>query len=398
MNTDMFFKTDTMFEKQLRELEKQGFLRSLQRVESASSRQIVVGNRTCLNLSSNNYLGMADHPRLKEAAIQAVRQFGIGTGASALISGHTRLHEELSRRIAAFKGTEAALLFNTGYMANAGLLSAILEKGDTVFVDRLSHASLIDGCRLSGAALRVYPHRDTKTLARRLERTSPPGRIWIVTDGVFSMDGDLAPLPEIVSLAGKHRCLVIVDDAHATGVLGANGRGTLEHFGLFADPHIIQMGTFSKAFGSFGAYVAGSQSLIAWLINRARAYIYTTNLPAALAAASLASLELIEKQPEIRQRLWKNRDFYERGVRALGYQTLQSETPIIPLHIGNTECAVRMSQRLLEHGIFAPAIRPPTVPEGTARIRTSVMSTHTREDLDQALTVLGQVGKEVGIL
>lgn len=385
------------FDEEIQRLRQKGLWRTLRQTESASSSRIVVDGRPCLNLSSNNYLGLTTHPRVKEAVSQAVQRYGVGTGASALISGHTRLHQELAEKIARFKGAEAALIFSTGYMANVGVLSALLEEQDTVYVDRLCHASIIDGCRLSKATLRVFPHKDTQSLERLLKRRPSSRHTLIVTDGVFSMDGDLAPLPEIVDLAKHYGAWVMVDDAHATGVLGLTGAGTLEHFGLQGQVP-IQMGTFSKAVGSFGAYVAGSFDLIGYLINRARSYIYTTALPTAAVAASLAALELIEKEPEIRARLWENRNYYADGVKALGYDTLQSETPIVPILVGNTETALVMSHRLLDHGVYAPAIRPPTVPQGMARIRTSVMATHTRDDLDRALEVLQKVGRDLGIL
>ena len=386
-----------MFNEEIEDLRQKGLLRRLRQIESPSSSRIVVEGKTCLNFSSNNYLGLATHPKVKEAASQAIQRYGIGTGASALISGHTQLHQELTEKIAQFKGTAAAVVFSTGYMANVGTLSALLGDGDLVYVDRLSHASIIDGCRLSKATLRVYPHRDTLSLARHLKRARPHALTLIVTDGVFSMDGDLAPLTEIVELAKRHGAMVMVDDAHATGVLGPTGRGTLEHFGLEGQIS-IQMGTLSKGLGAFGAYVAGSKDLVTYLINRARSYIYTTSLPTAMVAASLAALELIEKEPQIRQRLWDNCTYYKQGIKNLGYDTLQSETPIIPLLIGESSLALKMSEQLLSHGVYAPAIRPPTVPQGMARIRTSVMSTHTREDLDYALEVLQKVGKGLGIL
>ena len=386
-----------MFEEEIETLRRKRLLRKLRQIGSASSSRIVIEGKSYLNLSSNNYLGLATHPRIKEAVIQAIHRYGVGTGASPLISGHTILHQELAEKMARFKGTEAALIFSTGYMANVGILSALMGDGDLILVDRLSHASIIDGCRMSRATLRVFPHRDTRSLARRLERVSPGQRILIVTDGVFSMDGDLAPLPKIVELARHHGAMVMVDDAHATGVLGVTGRGTIEHFGLEGQVP-IQMGTLSKALGAFGAYVAGSQQLITYLINRSRSYIYTTSLPTAFAAASLAALELIGKEPQIRQQLWDNRNYYESGVKALGYDTLQSETPIIPLLVGETALALEMSNQLMAQGVFAPAIRPPTVPQGKARIRTSVMSTHTRQDLDHALEALKKVGKGLGIL
>ncbi|MCI0529292.1 MAG: 8-amino-7-oxononanoate synthase, partial [Nitrospira sp.] len=315
------------FGEEIEALSRKGLLRSLSRVESASSSRIVVEGRTYLNLSSNNYLGLSTHPKVKEAAAQAIQQYGVGTGASALISGHTQLHQKLAERVAQFKHAEAALIFSTGYMANVGTLSALLGDGDLIYADRLSHASIIDGCHMSKATLRVFPHRDTQSLARHLGRVATGQRVLIVTDGVFSMDGDLALLPEIVKLAEQHGATVMVDDAHATGVLGPTGRGTLEHFGLEGQV-AIQMGTLSKAVGAFGAYVAGSQDLITYLLNRAKSYIYTTALPTSLAAASLAALEIIEKEPQIRQQLWDNRAYYEQGVKSMGYNTLQTETPI----------------------------------------------------------------------
>jgi predicted pyridoxal phosphate-dependent acyltransferase len=385
------------FNEEIEALRQKGLLRRLRQIESPSSSRIVVEGKACLNLSSNNYLGLSTHPKVKEAAIQAIQRYGIGTGASALISGHTKLHQELAEKIAQLKGTEAALIFSTGYMANVGTLSALLGDGDWVYVDRLSHASMIDGCRLSKATLRVYPHRDTQSLARHLKRARPHTLTLIVTDGVFSMDGDLAPLPEIVELAKQHRAMLMVDDAHGTGVLGSTGQGTIEHFGL-ENQIPIQMGTLSKALGAFGAYVAGSKDLITYLMNRARSYIYTTALPTPMIAASLAALDLIQKEPQIRQQLWDNCTYYKQGIKALGYDTLQSETPIVPLLIGESTLALSMSEQLLAHGVYAPAIRPPTVPQGMARIRTSVMSTHTREDLDYALEVLQKVGKGLEIL
>lgn len=386
-----------MMEKELQGLEHQGLLRRLRQVESASASYIQVEGKRYLNLSSNNYLGLSNHPALREAAVRAIQEYGVGTGAAALISGNTVLHRQLARKVAEHKDTQDALIFNTGYMANVGILSALLRQDDRVFVDRLCHASIIDGCRMSKATLRVFPHRDVKTLARHLGRSTPRGRTLIVTDGVFSMDGDLAPLPELAVLAEEHGALLMVDDAHGTGVLGETGRGTPEHFGLLAGQIPIQMGTLSKALGAFGAYVAGSRTLIDYLMNQARSYIYTTALPAAMAAASLAALELIQKEPEIRRRLWDNREYYFKGLRDLGYETLGSETPVIPILIGETPRALAMSRRLAERGIFAPAIRPPTVAEGTARIRTSVMATHSREDLDFALQVLADAGKELGL-
>jgi 8-amino-7-oxononanoate synthase len=384
----------------IRQLQADGLFRSLRLVEPdprGHSGRVMIEGRSVILLASNNYLGLADHPRIKEAAIAAIRRYGFGSGASRLISGNTPSHESLEKRIAQFKQTEAALLFSTGYMANLGILSCLIPSEGLVIADRLCHASLIDGCRSSGCRFRVYEHGDLDQLDRLLGKKPAKQATVIVTDGVFSMDGDIAPLPRLVELAERHGADVFVDEAHATGVLGKGGRGTLEHFGL-KPRGVIQMGTLGKALGGFGAYVAGSRILIDYLINKAKTFIYTTALPPAVTAAALAAFDVLEEEPQLRERLWKNRNHYANGLKSLGFDILNSETPIIPIMIGDDRLAMTVSQRLLKDGIFAPAIRPPTVPKGTSRIRTTIMASHTPEDIDRALESLGRIARSLGVL
>ena len=389
-----------MFEESLKRLARDHLLRTLRRVEGEQGPWVSVDGRKVLLLSSNNYLGLANHPKVKIAAAAAIDRYGVGAGAARLISGNTPLHEELEHRLAQFKGTEAALLFSSGYLANLGLPAALLQAGDLVVADRLCHASLIDGCRLARATFRVYPHRDTDRLKRLLARRRADQRVLIVTDGVFSMDGDIAPLPEIVALAKRYGAMVLLDDAHATGVLGESGQGTLEHFHLAhdGDEGIIQMGTLGKAFGTYGAYVAGSRALITYLLNTARTFLFTTAIPPAVAAATLAALDILEQEPERRQRLGKNQRTLAHGLAAAGFTTHQGETPIFPLIVGDPGRTVAMSEQLWEAGIWVPAIRPPTVPAGTSRLRLSVMATHTTADLNTAIQAVTRAGKEAGLL
>jgi glycine C-acetyltransferase len=388
-----------MFKQELEKLQRQGLLRRMREVRSAQGPRIMLEGREVINLCSNNYLGLADDPRLKEAARAALEEYGAGSGASRLISGTTTLHSRLEERIARFKGTEAALVFNSGYAANLGIISSLLGRGDIIFSDRLNHASIVDGCLLSGAEFVRYPHCDIAALEKMLEEHkstraqehtsgalvhwctgAPKRKRLIVTDTVFSMDGDIAPLPELVQAAKRYGCMLMIDEAHATGVLGEKGKGAVEYFGLEKEfssraNNFIQMGTFSKALGSFGAYAAGSREFIDYLINKSRAFIYTTALPASVLAAGIAAMDIIENEPQLRQRLWDNIRFFDA----------KSPTQIIPFLIGDNDKAVRISNRLLDEGIFIQAIRPPTVPKGTSRLRASIMATHTRQDLAQAL-------------
>ncbi len=382
-----------MFEYELLQLEHNHLRRRLLRVDSAPGPWVTVGGRKVLLLCSNDYLGLASHPKLKEAACVAMEQYGFGSGASRLVSGNSALHESLERRLAAFKGTESAILFNSGYAANAGIIPAVAGETDAVFSDSLNHASIIDGCRLSRASVHVYRHKDVNHLESLLRKSDVARRRLIVTDGVFSMDGDLAPLPDLVSLAEKYEAMVMVDDAHATGVLGKNGRGTAEHFGLQGRVH-IQMGTLGKAFGSFGAYAAGDRGLIEYLVNTSRSFLFSTALPPAVCAASLSAINIVESQPGLMMKLWKNRSRLVDGLKALGISTGRSETPIIPVIIGDNDKALKASARILDEGLFAPAIRPPTVPAGTARIRTTVTAAHDDQDIDRVLEIFGTMKEE----
>ncbi len=382
------------FIEELKGLKQKGLFRAMRRIDSAQGPRVLIEGREVILLSSNNYLGLADHPKVKEAAIKAIEKYGFGTGASRLISGNMALHEELEERLAKFKGVEASLIFNSGYTANIGVIPAIAGNGDFICSDELNHASIIDGARLSRAVIRVYPHKDINTLEYLLKRDTGNGRKLIITDTVFSMDGDIAPLKEIYELARRYDAILMVDEAHATGVLGEKGRGAIEHFGL-ENNDIIQMGTLSKALGTFGAYIAGSKELINYLINKARSFIYTTSLPPSVSAAAIESINIIEEDGSLIKRLWDNRKMFLEGLHSLGLNTLGAETPIIPVFIGDGPKALKIAQLLFDQGVYAPAIRPPTVPEGSSRIRTTVMATHTEEDIERALMAFGKVINEL---
>jgi 8-amino-7-oxononanoate synthase len=382
-----------MFERELDILLEQDLMRTQVPIGSAQGPRVALNGREVILLCSNNYLGLAEHPALKEAARSALERFGAGSGASRLVSGNCILHEELERRIASFKGTDAAIVFNSGYAANTGVIPAVAREGDLVLSDRLNHGSIIDGCRLSRARTEVYRHRDMDHLESLLRSNTAAHRKLIVTDGVFSMDGDIAPLPDLVRLAERHDAILMVDDAHATGVLGNRGRGTAEHFGMEDRVH-IQMGTLGKALGSFGAYVAGARDLVQYLLNTCRSYLFSTSLPPAVCAASIAALDVLEAEPWRREKLWDNRERLARGLASLGVNTAPSGTPIFPLLVGSSDRAVRASQKAFARGIFATAIRPPTVPDGSARLRATVMATHSEEEIKQAVAIFGQLNDE----
>ncbi|WP_376794060.1 8-amino-7-oxononanoate synthase [Thermogemmatispora sp.] len=359
--------------------------------------------RRLLNLSSNNYLGLADHPALKAAARQVLERWGCGMGSSRLIAGSSALHAELEARLARFKGSESALVFNSGYVANLGIITALVGPGDLILSDALNHASIIDGCRLSRATCKVYPHADSAAVARLLaeaRRNGHSGKTLVVTDSLFSMDGDVAPLEELVDLCRQHGALLLVDEAHATGCLGPGGRGLLADLDeeVRAYEGLIAVGTLSKALGSFGAFVVGPALLTDYLINVARPFIFTTALPPPVVAASLAALTLLEEQPMLVERLQANAAYLRQGLQALGFNTLASSTHIVPVLVGEASQALEMAARLQEAGVLAVAIRPPTVPAGMARIRASVMAVHTRSDLDFALEAFERVGRELRLL
>lgn len=371
---------------ELRALKSSALLRECKTIEGAQGPSLQINGKSYLSFCSNNYLGLANHPTIKQAAIEAIHHYGWGTGASRLVSGNMTLHQELERKIAEFKGTEAALLFPTGYMANLGSLCALVSKGDMVIGDKLNHASIIDGCRQSGATFRIYPHKDVNKLESLLQRSSGYRRRLVITDSVFSMDGDTAPLPEIAAIAKKYDAILMVDDAHATGVFGKQGKGLVEHYGLEGKIDII-MGSFSKAIGSVGGFIAGSKDLIEFLKNKARPFMYTTALPPAVCAASLAGLTLIREDPSLLDKLWKNINYLKSQLsECMNPNTVES--PIVPLIVGSAEDAVTVSMKLYEHGILIPAIRPPTVSPGTSRLRISLMATHTEGDIDQLLHTL----------
>jgi predicted pyridoxal phosphate-dependent acyltransferase len=386
-----------MFEQELIHLEKKHLLRKLAIMGSAQGPRVMVNGKSMLLMCSNTYLGLAEHPALREAACAAMERYGFGSGASRLVSGTSGLHEELERKIAEFKDTEAAILFNSGYAANTGIIPVVASAGDAILSDSLNHASIIDGCKLSKAAVHVYRHKDADHVESLLKKSMNARRRLIVTDGVFSMDGDIAPLPELVSLAEKYDALIMVDDAHATGVLGGRGRGTVEHFGLEGRVN-IQMGTLGKALGSFGAYAAGTRDVIDYLVNTSRSFIYSTSLPPAVCAASLAALDIVRTDPILRNRLWNNRDRFVKGLESRGIDIAGSETPIVPVLIGDNGKTLKAADRIFELGLYATAIRTPTVPAGKARIRTTVMATHTEEDIDQAIEIFGTLKREAYIL
>ncbi|MDI6792463.1 MAG: 8-amino-7-oxononanoate synthase [bacterium] len=413
---------ETELAQELRNLEEEGLLRRVKVVEEHPAPHLVkTKGRELLLFCSNNYLGLTHHPKVREAAKEAIERFGTGSGASPLISGTYTLHRELEEEIAAFKGTEAAILFPSGYAANIGIITSLVGKGDLILLDKLNHASLIDGARLSGAKIRVYPHRDAGALERILHKESESAhgrrvssqyfgalagrnqvssrnlvsepqviekirRRLIVTDGIFSMDGDIAPLPEITELAERYDCLVMVDDAHATGVIGKGGRGTASHFGL-EDKIDIRMGTLSKALAAAGGFAAGSKTLIEYLRNKARSYIYSTALPPSTAASALAALRVIREQPDIIERLWENTNYLRQQLRAAGLNLGTSETPIIPIILGDVQTTMGAAAKLYQAGILVLPIRPPSVPKWTSRLRLTLMATHSKEDIDRVITL-----------
>lgn len=369
-----------MFEKSLRELKKKNLLRKLLYLESLRGSRISIDGKSYINFSSNDYLGLSGHPEIINSAIEALKKYGFGSGASRLLSGSYIPHRRLEERIAEFKKTESALVFNTGYSANTGIIPAIAGTGWTILSDELNHASIIDGVRLSKAEIKIYKHRDINHLEGLLKKISREK--LVVTDTLFSMDGDLAPLKDIVFLSKKYKAMLMIDDAHGTGVLGETGRGGLEHFGIRGDD-IIQMGTLSKAFGCFGAFVAGTRDLIEFLINKARSFIYSTSLPPAVAQTAIKAIDIVEfKSDKLRKKLWDNRQRLYNGLKNLGCNTLSSETPIVPILLGDVKNTLKLSKYLYKSRIFAPAIRPPTVPEGKCRIRFSVTGAHTNTDID----------------
>jgi 8-amino-7-oxononanoate synthase len=379
----------------LAELESEGLRRRLRTIDGPQGPEVLLDGQPVLLLCSNNYLGLADHPRLRRAAADAALGLGTSAGASRLISGTMSIHAELESRLAEFEGTEAALLFGSGYLANTGAMAVLAGRGEVVCSDELNHASIIDGCRLAGAETFVYRHADTEHLEWGLRRAAGRAAL-IATDGVFSMDGDIAPLAELAILARRHRCRLLVDEAHATGCLGPGGRGSVAAAGLTGEVDVI-VGTLGKALGGYGAYVCGSRELADFLINTARPFIFSTAPPPPAVAAASAALELLEERPRRVERLRANATALRDGLRAEGLEPMGDETQIIPLVVGDAADAMALCEGLLEQGIFAQAIRPPTVPAGTCRLRLTVMATHRMDDLRHAARVIGAAARELDI-
>ena len=386
---------------QLEQWRAEGTFQRLRILQSASAAEARFDGKQVINLASNNYLGLTTHPKLREAALEAIRKFGVGSGAVRTISGTMSIHMELEERIAAFKNVEACVVFQSGFAANAGTVSAILTPEDHIISDELNHASIIDGCRLSRAKIHVFAHKDVagaEKILAELDSGSPGRKLLAITDGVFSMDGDIGALPGLSAAAPeRHGAIMMVDDAHSSGVLGRNGRGTIDHFGLDGKVH-IQVGTLSKAIGVLGGYVCGSRDLIEFLYHRARPFLFSTSHPPAVAAACLAAFDVLEQEPERIEQLWDNTRYFKAGLQSAGFNTGISETPITPVMVGDAALAHQLSRELFAEGVLATGIGFPTVAKGKARVRTIVASTHTKPELDSALEVFQKVGKKLGIL
>ncbi|MBV8205171.1 MAG: glycine C-acetyltransferase [Acidobacteria bacterium] len=385
------------------DLKQRGTHFRLRVLEGEQAPESTFDGRRVINIASNNYLGLTTHPRLREAALKAIRDIGVGSGAVRTVTGTMKIHMELEEKIARFKNVEACVVFQSGFAANAGTVSAILGKDDFIISDELNHASIIDGARLSRARILVFRHKDIAHAEEQLASVQhQPGHKLIITDGVFSMDGDIGPLPQLCSLAEKYGAIMMVDDAHASGVLGRNGRGTVDHFDVHGRVD-VQVGTLSKAIGALGGYVCGTRQLIDFLYHRARPFLFSTSHPPSVAATCIAALEVLEREPERIDRLWENTRFFKKelgnlGCNIGGRNTPASETPITPVIVGDGRLAMEFSRALFNEGVLATGIAFPTVAEGKARLRTIMTATHTRAELEQALEVLGRVGKKLGII
>ena len=378
-------------------LKEQKLYRHLRILEDEQKAHTIVDHTSVVNLSSNNYLGLTTHPKLRAAALKAIDDYGVGTGSVRTIAGTMDIHMALERKLAEFKQVEKVVVFQSGFAANAGTVSAIFGKDDVVISDELNHASIIDGCRLSRAAIKVFPHKDVDA-ARKIIKELPAGqRKLLITDGVFSMDGDLGSLPGLCELAEETGCIMMVDDAHASGVFGKNGRGTIDHFGMHGRVD-IQVGTLSKAVGVLGGYVAGNANLIEFLYHRARPFLFSTSHPPSVVMACIAALDVLMEEPEIIERLWDNTRFFKEGLHRLGFNTGLSESPITPVIAGEGAKAMLLSDKLFARGVFAQGIAFPTVARDRARVRTIVTATHTREDLQFALDAFAAVGREIGLI
>ncbi|HVH31068.1 MAG TPA: glycine C-acetyltransferase [bacterium] len=382
---------------ELNELRERGQYRWPRTLEGAQEPLARYDGHEVINLASNNYLGLANHARLKAAARRAIDELGVGSGAVRTIAGNMAIHRELEDELARFKYTEATLLYQSGFTANAGTVAALLGKEDIIVSDELNHASIIDGARLSGAEKKIYPHKDVAAARVLLRESRGARRLLLITDGVFSMDGDIAPLPDLVAVAEEFGAIMMVDDAHASGVLGQSGRGTVDHFNLHGRVP-VQVGTLSKAFAGQGGYVAGSRSLVDYLIHRARPLLFSTSHPPSVAASALAAVRLVQEEPELIERLWDNTRFFKKGLTQLGWDTGASETPITPVMVGDERLTMELSDRLFAAGVFALGIAFPTVPRGKARIRTIVTAGHTHTHLQRALDAFEGIGREMKLV
>jgi glycine C-acetyltransferase len=385
---------------QLAEMETKGLHFRLRVLEGEQKPFAHFDGKDVINLGSNNYLGLTTHKALRRAAIDAIRTHGVGAGAVRTIAGTMDLHMALEEQIAKFKGSEAAVVFQSGFTANAGTVAAILGKDDLILSDELNHASIIDGCRLSRATIKVFKHKDVADCERVCKETENwPGHKLLITDGVFSMDGDIAPLPELCGLAEKYNCIMMVDDAHASGVLGRNGRGTVDHLGCHGRVH-IQVGTLSKAIGAMGGYVCGSRELVDFLCHRARPFLFSTGHPPSVVATCQAAFSLLDSPDgeKLLGKLWTNTKFFQRRLKKLGFSTGATQTPITPIHVGDAAKAFEFSRRLYHAGVFAPAVGFPTVPEGKARLRAMVTATHKRADLERACEIIAEAGRSLGVV
>ncbi|MGF7350286.1 glycine C-acetyltransferase [Enterococcus faecium] len=396
----MSSKELTMYlEKELDQLKEKGLYNTIDILESENGACIIVDGKKMINLASNNYLGFANREELKKACIEATETYGVGAGAVRTINGSLKIHQQLEEKIAEFKGTEAAIAFQSGFNCNMGAISAVMTKEDAILSDELNHASIIDGCRLSGAKIIRIKHQDMKDLEKKAKEaieSKKYKKIMYITDGVFSMDGDIARLPEIIPIVEKYGLITYVDDAHGSGVTG-KGVGTVKHFGL-SDKIDMQMGTLSKAIGVVGGYVAGSKTLIDWLKARSRPFLFSTSLTPGAAAAALASITLMQEHPELVEKVWENANYFKEELKKVGYNIGMSETPITPVILGDEKVTQTFSKKLIEHGIYAKPIVYPTVPLGTGRIRNMPTAEHTREMLDEAVAVYQKIGKEMEII
>ena len=383
---------------ELAALREQNLYNTIRTIDSPQGAWIVVDGKRVLNFCSNNYLGLANDARLKQAAHDAVEKFGVGPAAVRSIAGTLSLHNELEKRLADFKGVEATISFQSGFNSNGAVIPALVGKEDVIFSDELNHASIIDGARLSGANIARYTHNDAEALEDAITQSAGTyRRALIVTDGVFSMDGDIAPLPQIVEVAERHDILLMVDDAHGEGVLGRGGRGIVDHFGMHGRVD-VEVGTMSKAFGVVGGYVAGKKEIVEWLRQRGRPFLFSSAVTAADAAACLRAVDILEESTELVEKLWDNARYFKTEMQRLGFDTGASETPITPVMLGDAQLAQNFSRALFDNDVFAMAIKYPTVPQGKARIRVMISAAHSREDLDKGLEVFGKVGRELGVI